>query len=311
MAMAKVCEVPCSPVLIGVLKERSESACENCAKLSIELQKTLSELNSALTIIKLLQEDENLKHSECVWTNQQKPNQDVISERDNGKEGTWLLANSARHKRSSKPDSRYCQLFPRSENRYEVLRNLDEPKYVTQNLVSVNNKGSEVKRSEVPQKRKQNIVVVGDGHAKGCEAEIKYNFGRTFEVTGYVSPGKGLEVITDIARKEIDGLTKEDVVVIWGDANNIAKNESGKGLVHISKFIKQRNHTNIIVVSAPKRHDLLTRSCVNSEVITFNRKLHKRMKTQEHVKIIDSDMHRENFTRQGLHMNTVGKKIIA
>jgi hypothetical protein len=86
------------------------------------------------------------------------------------------------------------------------------------------------------------------------------------------------------------------------------QNESEKGLVHISKFIKQRNHTNIIVVSAPKRHFLLTRSCVNSEVITFNRKLHKRMKTHEYVKIIDSDMHREKFTRQGLHMNTVGKK---
>jgi hypothetical protein len=91
MATAKVCEVPCSPILNGVAKERSESACENCGKLSIELQKTLSELNSVLTIIKLLQEDENLKHYECVWTNQQKPNQDVISERDNGKEGTLVV----------------------------------------------------------------------------------------------------------------------------------------------------------------------------------------------------------------------------
>jgi hypothetical protein len=95
-----------------------------------------------------------------------------------------------------------------------VLRNLDEPKYVTQKLVSANNKGSEVKRREVPQKRKQEIVVNGDSHAKGCAAEIKYNFGRTFDVMGYVSPATGLEVITDKARKEIDGLTKEDVVVI-------------------------------------------------------------------------------------------------
>lgn len=32
-----------------------------------------------------------------------------------------------------------------------------------------------------------------------------------------------LEEITNIARKEIDELTKKDMVVIWGGANNIAK----------------------------------------------------------------------------------------
>ena len=52
--MAKACEVPCSPVLNGVLKERSKTACENSEKLSPGLQKTLSELSLALAIIKLL-----------------------------------------------------------------------------------------------------------------------------------------------------------------------------------------------------------------------------------------------------------------
>lgn len=72
----------------------------------------------------------------------------------------------------------------------------------------MNNKSSEVKRRKVKQKRKQQIIIIGDRHAKGCAAEIKPNLGRTFEVTVYVSPETGTEVITNTARKEIDRLTK-------------------------------------------------------------------------------------------------------
>jgi hypothetical protein len=38
-----------------------------------------------------------------------------------------------------------------------------------------------------------------------------------------VKPGSRLEEITNLARKEIDELTKKDMVVIWGGANDIAK----------------------------------------------------------------------------------------
>jgi hypothetical protein len=130
-------------------------------------------------------------------------------------------------------------------------------------------------------------------------------------VTGYVSSGAGLEVITDTARKEIDGLTKEDVVVVLGGTNNIAKNESEKGIVLISNFVKQRKHTNILIVNAPQRYDLAATSCVNNEVTIHNRKLYKRMKAFEYVKIIDSEVHREYFTKHGMHVNTMGKELMA
>jgi hypothetical protein len=101
------------------------------------------------------------------------------------------------------------------------------------------------------------------------------------------------------------------MVVVWEGANNIAKNESEKGLVHISNFVKQRKHTSVIIVSAPQRHDLSTTSCVNSEVTTYNRKLHKRMKMFEYVQFLDSEVQKEHVIRHGLHMNTMGKELMA
>ena len=165
------------------------------------------------------------------------------------------------------------------------------------NLGPVNNKRTKVRTRGVPGKRKQKIIIIVDSHAKRCAAEITHNLGRTFEVTGYAKPGTKLGEITNIARKETEKLTKTDMIVVSGGANNIVKNESGKGLVHISNFVKQRKHTNIIIVSAPKRHDLSTTLCVNSGVTTYNTKLHKRMKMFEYVKFLHSEVQREHFTR--------------
>ena len=133
------------------------------------------------------------------------------------------MDNSGRHKRLRKPNTRYCQPIPRSVNRYEVLQKLNEPKTGPCNLGPVNNKRSEVRTKRVPGKKKRKIIIIIDGHAKGCAAEITHNLGRTFEVTGYVKPGMGLEEITNIARKEIGELTNKDMVVVWGGANNVAK----------------------------------------------------------------------------------------
>jgi hypothetical protein len=100
-------------------------------------------------------------------------------------------------------------------------------------------------------------------------------------------------------------------IVFWGGTNDVSKNNSQDGLKHITNFVKVNNHTNIILMSAPQRHDLSERSCVNSEVNAFNRKLVKLMKPYKHVIVVKVDLDRKFFTRQGLHMNSLGKEKVA
>jgi len=52
-------------------------------------------------------------------------------------------------------------------------------------------------------------------------------------------------------------------------------------------------------------------SCVNREVLAFNRKLLKRTKLLEHVKITDSELQRIYFTEYGMHMTKARKGIMA
>ena len=74
-------------------------------------------------------------------------------------------------------------------------------------------------------------------------------------------------------------------MVIWGAANDIARNEANKALTHITDFVKLTEHTNVLIISVPTRFDLMQTSCVNREVTSYNRKLHKRMKQFEHVRL--------------------------
>jgi hypothetical protein len=48
-------------------------------------------------------------------------------------------------------------------------------------------------------------------------------------------------------------------------------------------------------------------SCVNEEIKVFNRKMHKIMKLQNNVRILDIELDRSCFTRHGLHLNRTGK----
>jgi len=64
-------------------------------------------------------------------------------------------------------------------------------------------------------------------------------------------------------------------------------------------------------MKAPPRHDLIPSSCVNSEVLKFNRQMEKKMKSYYNVKLFDTDYDRIFFTSQGQHLNSLGKKLIS
>jgi hypothetical protein len=53
-----------------------------------------------------------------------------------------------------------------------------------------------------------------------------------------------------------------------------------------------------MIMEAPHRFDLVPTSCVNKEVVTFNRRLQKIVKSFNHAEIVNMSTRRERFTRQ-------------
>ena len=97
-------------------------------------------------------------------------------------------------------------------------------------------------------------------------------------------------------------------MIVIGGANAINENETNIGLTHFTKFVEKRRNTNIMVVTAPHRYDFHESSCVNNEIVVFNRKLHKLVKMEDNVNIIQATLNWNDFTRHGMHLQISGKE---
>jgi hypothetical protein len=77
----------------------------------------------------------------------------------------------------------------------------------------------------------------------------------------------------------------------------------------LCKFSEEKTTVDLMIMKAPLRHDLMPSSCVNNEVIKFNRQIEKRVKSYPNAKLFDLD--RSYYTTHGQHLNSSGKELIA
>ena len=111
-------------------------------------------------------------------------------------------------------------------------------------------------------KKDQKMMIIGDSHTRLWTLNVKSHIKENFHVQGLVKPGPGVDILVTTANSDITRLTKNDVVILCGGANDVAKNNAKMALNHISNFVKSNNHTNIIVTNLPHRFDLMQHPCV-------------------------------------------------
>jgi hypothetical protein len=96
-----------------------------------------------------------------------------------------------------------------------------------------------------------------------------------------------------------------------GGSNDVARNNSVVGVKHILVLLINSSHANVILLSVPHRHDLISDSCVNREVEAFYSSLQNRLKRFGKVELVDVINEREFYTRRGQHLNSRGKESMA
>jgi hypothetical protein len=132
-----------------------------------------------------------------------------------------------------------------------VLENLQEQTELADGLVLGKKRGVTNRSRRKLTNKDHKVIFLGDSHATECAGKISNYLGNSYEVTGYVNPGTGLEVITNSAKKEIDCLMQKDVLIVCGGANNVNKNESIKGLKCVTQSVQNKTNTNVVIMNAP------------------------------------------------------------
>ena len=298
-------------------------SCTNCLKYKYELEKVTQELLSARKIIQLLQEDTNTNADSTAVKPSVNPH--VSTNTSDNWELVAGISNNSRKSRKHKNLNRAAQeQFPIPvvpiTNRFDTLYNLQIDAESPSDTWNHSNKYQHSKKTALlnenkvrrpPVVKRKRILLIGDSHVRGCSSELGKYLGQDYHVSGTFMPRSRIRNITKLARNEIASFTKEDLVIIWGGANDVNKNESMKGLMNLHEFVDQRINTNFMVVTIPHRHDLRDTSCVNKEVQNFNTELHKIMKNKINVRILEISTTREDFTKHGLHLNAAGKNKVA
>jgi hypothetical protein len=146
---------------------------------------------------------------------------------------------------------------------------------------------------------------------RGCAAKIIASLDTRFDVCGVVKPGSNTESLMGTAKGEGGKLTMNDFLIICSGTNDMERNNSRNAFNNITNFIKSANHTNIILISVPYRHDVMNFSDVNSKIKVLNHKLLKLAKIFSHVNVIEPAKKRFLFTRHGLQLSESGKELLS
>jgi len=155
------------------------------------------------------------------------------------------------------------------------------------------------------------VLILGYSHARGCASEVKLQLNNEYNVYGFINPGSGMKDIKESAKMKMAQLRREDIVVLWGSSNYVARNNSVVGIKHILDLLIQSSHANVILLSVPHRYDLINDSCVNREMKVFNMSLKNRLKCFGKVELIEVVSEREFYTKHGQHLNSRGKVSMA
>jgi hypothetical protein len=100
-------------------------------------------------------------------------------------------------------------------------------------------------------------------------------------------------------------------VVLWGGANDVARNNCVVGRKHVLDLLINSTRTNVILLSVPHRHVLINDLCVNREVKFFNRSLRNRLKCFGKVELIEAVSEREFYTKHGQQLHSRGTVSVA
>ena len=150
-------------------------------------------------------------------------------------------------------------------------------------------------------------MLIGDSHIKRCSEKISNLLDNFYNVTGITKPNANLKAITLPIDMNVDGYTKDDVLILSGGTMDVARNEINYGLRHLTHFLRRTSSNNILILDIPHCLDLVNSSCVNKEIIVYNRKLQKIVKISNHVQIQTISRDRTCYTMHRVHMNSLGK----
>jgi hypothetical protein len=113
---------------------------------------------------------------------------------------------------------------------------------------------------------KHKVLLMGDSHLKGCVTKMTASLDACVDVCGVVKPGSATGTLMEMAKGDLEKLTMNDFLIVCSGMNDTDRNYSSNAFKNITNFIRSVNHTNIILICVPYRHNMTDYSHVNDTI---------------------------------------------
>jgi adenosyl cobinamide kinase/adenosyl cobinamide phosphate guanylyltransferase len=237
-------------VLTG--KWNTNKNCIQCLNLRREVGRLHQELSSVNEIIKLLKKDMDLiQRYAKISTTRDHTNADWYNLNRNIRSNEWqIVEGNKKWKNNTRNDTGKSQQMTIIVNQFAVLSRITSGCDRQKQLEGIKKKQIARNKKELG---KNKIILMGDSHIKGYASELLNRLDRKYEVM----PGARIQNIVQLCEQEVNSLTRDDMVILRGGLNDVAKNETMNGFRHLRKFINRKKNTNFILITVPHRYDLM------------------------------------------------------
>ena len=96
-------------------------------------------------------------------------------------------------------------------------------------------------------KVKHKVILINDSHARNRAHLLQDNRSTDLKVSSFVKPGAHMNEVINTVREELKTLKSDDLVVVWGGANDIRKNNMKEALNSVSKFVNENKELNVVL----------------------------------------------------------------
>lgn len=105
----------------------------------------------------------------------------------------------------------------------------------------------------VEERKMKKIIVIADQRGRNLQKKLKEHVGSDYMVTCFMKPGADLSNLVTSDKKEIEGLSKEDYVILVGGINDKSPYLFQSAL---NNFLTCTQHTNVLISEIPYNRNL-------------------------------------------------------
>jgi hypothetical protein len=193
----------------------------------LELQKVRTELLCYEKVIKVSQEE--IYQKELLNKAESKAQKDNPGDQLKFQpvKVDWVQVATKNYRKNINCNSNLIQIIPTTASRYESLSNFkdEEASIMSTKEVEIQNSNNYLQT----RKRNQLVKRVGLNKQK-CTSELRYNLDHRYEVSGFIKSGAKTSGIIKTVEEEVSSLKCNDVVILWGGANDNSSNNTNEAL---------------------------------------------------------------------------------